>query len=468
MKNKFWNKKIPTLLGILFITVGVAVTTFLVNQGSLLKSNASATEQPQNVRITNVTDTSFSVSYETDSQVIGSLNYGKDSKLGQQALDDRDQQTGSLTAHSIHNITARDLESQTKYYFSITSGQNNYTNNDQLFEVTTGSTLSDSPPKQNPMGGKITLTDGSAPKEAIIYITADNSQVISTLAKSDGTYILPLNSLRASDLNSYYTFPSGASIKMLILGDSLTSNVSLSINQINPIPTVILSKDYDFRESQSSTAAAPQTLASFPSFSSTSSASQILILKKDQEFTDQKPMFKGEGSPNESVSITIHSNQPIQTTVQTDSNGNWNYRPANDLTPGNHTITVQTKNASGIIQTITQSFIVYAAGQQILPAVPSGSPTPTSSPTPTPTSAPLPTQGISPTITVTLTPTPTIIITSVNTISPTPVQTQTKGGITVNPTNTPLPPTGNPSIITAGIIGAAITTVGSLLLLLAL
>jgi hypothetical protein len=31
-----------------------------------------------------------------------------------------------------------------------------------------------------------------------------------------------------------------------------------------------------------------------------------------------------------------------------------------------------------------------------------------------------------------------------------------------------LPPTGNPSIIPAGIIGAAITTVGSLLLFLAL
>ena len=464
MKKQFWNKRIPTLVGILLITIGVGVTTFLVNQGVLLRSNASVTEQPQNVRITNVTDNSFSVSYETDIQVIGSINYGKDSKLGQQALDDRDQQTGSLNSHKIHNITARNLDPQTKYFFSITSGQNNYTNGEQLFEITTGTSLSGSPPQQNPMGGKITVIDGTAPKEAIIYITADNSQVISTLAKDDGTYILPLNSLRTSDLASYYTFPSNATIKMLILGDSLTSNVSLSINQINPIPTVILSKDYDFRQDQSSSQAIPQTLSSFPSFSSTSSASQILVLKKDQEFTDQKPVFRGTAAPSENVVITIHSDQSIQTTVKTDSQGNWSYRPTNNLAPGNHTITVQTKNSSGILQTITQSFIVYATGEQVLPAVISGTPTPTPTPTTTPVSA----QKISPTLTLTLTPTPTLIITSVITTTPTLMQTQTKGGITVVPTTTPLPPTGNPSIITAGIIGAAITTVGSLLLFLAL
>jgi hypothetical protein len=465
MKKRFWNRRIPTLLGILLITIGIGITTFLVNQGVIFKSNASTTEQPQNVRITNISDNSFSVSYETDSQVIGSLNYGKDSKLGQQALDDRDQETGKLDSHKIHNITVRNLDQQMKYYFSITSGQNNYTNGDQLFEVTTGIKLSDQPPKQNPISGKITLIDGTSPKEAIVYITADNSQVISTLAKADGTYILPLNSLRTNDLSSYYTFPSNEGVKMLALGESLMSNVSLSIDQISPIPTIILSKNYDFRENQSSVKNAPETLANFPSFSSTSSATQILTLKKNQEFNDQKPMFKGIVAPSQNVAIIIHSDQVIQATIKSDSNGNWNFRPASNLTPGNHTITVQAKDSKGILQTITQSFVVYAEGQQVLPAVISGTPTPTSKPTLTPT--PTSTQKVLPVST--LTPTPTIaIITSTNTISPTPIQTQTKGGIVATPTKKPLPPTGNPSIITAGIIGAVITTIGSFLLLLAL
>jgi len=78
MKKNFWDRRIPTLFGILLITIGVGITTFLVNQGVLFKSNASLTNQPQNVRITNITGNSFTVSYQTESKVIGSLNYGED------------------------------------------------------------------------------------------------------------------------------------------------------------------------------------------------------------------------------------------------------------------------------------------------------------------------------------------------------------------------------------------------------
>ena len=109
MRDKFWNKKIPTILGILVIVIGVGVTTLLANQSTLFKSNASLSDQPNNVRITNITDTSFTVSYSTDSQSPGSLNYGKDKNLGQVALDDRDQQSGNLANYNLHNITVQRL-----------------------------------------------------------------------------------------------------------------------------------------------------------------------------------------------------------------------------------------------------------------------------------------------------------------------------------------------------------------------
>jgi hypothetical protein len=459
MKKKFWDTRIPTLFGILLITLGVGVTTFLVNQGVLFRSNASSTDQPQNVRITNITDSSFTVSYETGSKVIGSLNYGEDQKLGQPALDDRDQQTGNLTSYSIHNITVRNLSPQKKYFFSITSGQETYTNNGQAFEVDTGSKLSDSPPSQDPISGSVLLSDGSIPKEAIVYVTADNSQVVSTLVKSDGSYILPLNSLRTNDLTTYYSFPSDGTVKMLIFGDSLTSNVLISLNQTRPIPTVILSKDYDFRESQSPVVVSNPDIASFPSFESTSSAStpQILTPKNGQNLTDQQPLFKGTSAPNQDVKITIHSNQAVQTTVKADQNGNWDYRPSSNLSPGTHTITIQAKDNTGILKTITQSFVVYASGQQINPP-PSGSPTPIATVTVGPTNIPSPT--------VIITSVPTISITSLITATPSVTLTETKGGFNISPTQKALPPTGNPSIMTAGIVGAVVSLVGGLLFLL--
>lgn len=460
MKKNFWDKRIPTLFGILLITLGVGITTFLVNQGVLFKSNASLTDQPQNVRITNITGSSFSVSYETESKIIGSLNYGETQTLGKSALDDRDQQTGNLTSYNIHTITVRNLNPQKKYFFSITSGQETYINNSQPFEVTTGQNLSESPPNQDPISGKILLPNGSPPKEAILYVTADNSQVISTLVKSDGSYILPLNSLRANDLSSYYNFPLNGNVKMLIFGDLLTSNVLVSLNQTRPIPTIMLSKDYDFRQSQSPVSALPGGSENFPSFTSTSSAVQILIPKKDQTLTDQQPLFKGTSAPDQSVKIIIHSDQAIQTTVKADQNGNWSYRPTSTLSPGTHTITIQAMDTSGILKTITQSFVVYASGQQI-------NPPPSGTPTPTPTKVPTPTMALTVTkILPTATAIPTINIVPSVTLVPSVTQIQTKSGLIISPTQKPLPPTGNPSIMTAGIVGAVITLVGGLLFLL--
>lgn len=474
MRNNFWNKKIPTILGLLIIIIGVGITTFLVNQSTIFRSNASLSDQPKDVRITNITDTSFTVSYSTDQSAPGSLNFGKDTSLGQSALDDRDQQSGSLANYNIHNITVQRLLPQNKYYFTITSGQTTYLDNGQPFTVNTGPTLTN-PPAQQPITGKVVLPDGTAPTQAIIYVTMDGAQVISTLLKSDGSYTLPLNSLRTNDYTNYFNLSSDTKIKILALGDSLSSNVSLSLSQAHPIPTVTLSKDYDFATGQT-TINLPTNLASFPSFESTPSAQaapEILTPKENQSFTDQQPLFKGTGLPDQKVTIVIHSNSTVQTTVTTDASGNWTYRPTDPLDPGTHTIAVTTENAEGILQTITQSFVVYAAGQQTNPGSPSVTPTPIPSvtPSPTPTATPTPTAIPTKAPTPTLTPTPTPVATaSVNptaTPTPLPTQTQTKGGLVVKPTGT-LPPTGNPSIITAGIVGLAVTAVGSLLFLLAL
>jgi len=461
MKENFWNKKIPTILGILIITIGIGITTFLANQSTLLKSNASLSDQPKNVRITNITDTSFTVSYSTDGQVPGSLNYGIDKSLGQSALDDRDQQTGNLANYNIHNITVQRLSQQKQYFFTITSGQENYSNNSQPFAATTGPTLS-SPSNQEPMTGKIILPDGTIPSEALVYVTMDGAQVISTLVKSDGSYILPLNSLRTSDNSAYYIFSKDASIKILATGDSLSSNASLSFSQIHPVPTITLSKDYDFKTGEAPITI-PVSLESFPSFESTPSAKtspEILTPKENQSFTDQQPLFKGTGLPEQNVKIVIHSDTPTQANVTTDAQGNWSYRPTSPLSPGNHTIAITTKNSSGILQTISQSFVVYASGQQTNPPAPSVTPTPSVSLTTTPTPSSTPSLKITPTPTAA----PFKIVTP--TVAPSLAQTQTKGGVVISPTGKPLPPTGNPSIITVGIVGAIVALTGGLLFLL--
>lgn len=446
MKKSFWDKKIPTLLGLFILALGVGITTFLTNKGALLQTNALSTEQPQNVRITNVTDTSFSVSYSTQDKISGSLNYGQTISLGQSAFDERDQKTGKLDNYQIHSITINNLLPLTKYYFTIISGQKAYYNNDKPFEVVTGSSISDFAQNSETLKGKILLPNGNSPSEAIVYVTSDNSQVVSVLSKSNGSYEIPLKLIRTGDLSSYYNFSQNSVIKMLAFGDLLTSNVVLSKTQVNTIAPITLSKDYNFLIKGSPNASASANLLSFPSFESTSSASQekkvqILTPKKDQGLTDDQPLFKGTAKAGENVQIVIHSDQTLQAQVTTDKNGDWSYRPSEPLAPGTHTITITARDVSGILRTITQSFVVYASGTQIPNA--SGSPTPT----PTPTVA----ITLSSILTPTSTPVPTEILTQP------PVSTSSA---------TPLPPTGNPFIITFGIAGIVVSLIGSLLFFL--
>jgi hypothetical protein len=486
MKQHFWNKRIPTVLGIILIAIGIGITTFLVKQGGLFSINASPSTQPKNIRISNVDDNGFSVSYETSDVAFGVINYGDSPSLGKSGLDDRDQESGNVTNHNLHNITVRNLSPETKYYFSILSGKDTYLNNGVPFEITTGSKISDNPLDQEPISGKVILPNGSAPKESILYLTTEGSQVISALIKSDGTYILPLNSLRTSDFSSYFEFSPSSVLKLLIAGDGLASNVIIPLEQIQPVPTVTLSSDYDFTDTQVKISSSSANLQDFPSFSSSIKTTennenpQILTPQKDQNLSDPKPQFKGTAKPDTTVEITIHSDEKIQTTVKTDANGNWNYRPSKDLSPGNHTITIIARDANGVLRTISQSFVVYASGSQI--AGEKGSPTPTPVPTskttltPTITSTLIPTQIPNTTITIAPTVSPTIDNSDTNstpipssTLTPTIDNSDTNStpipSSTLTPT-IPLPPTGNPTIISFGIVGLMFAIFGGLLFLL--
>lgn len=420
MRNTIWEKKIPTLLGIFLIVIGLGITSYLATKGIIIISKAGPSNTPRDVRVTNVTDSSFTISYRTSDKVLGSINYGKDKKLGTVARDDRDQQNNSLTNFNIHNITVRNLIPNTKYFFSITSGNDTFEEDEYV--ISTSSKIDSPPSQQEPISGKVIMPEGDNPKEAIIYATIDGAQTISTLAKSDGTYILPLNSVRVSNLENYFQFENNM-IKMQAIGDQdLISNAILLLKQISPVPTITLSKNYDFTEGFEPVASESAELQNFPSFagiktatkSGSSVEAKIQSPEENEGFSDSQPLFKGTAAPNSTVKIIIHSLEQIEEEITTDRSGNWSYRPSQNLSPGDHTLTIITKDSSGITRTITKSFIVFASGTQVTEtATPSATPIPTLalSPSPiipSPTDVPVPTAPITAAPPLISTPTPTI------------------------------------------------------------
>lgn len=433
------------------IAIGVGLTSFLVRMGTNFTGRATPLENPENVRITNISDASFTVSYKTQGTVFGSISYGLDENMGTSVGDQRDQQTGNFNPYRIHSITVRNLKPSTKYFFAITSGQNTFLNKDKSFEVATGSKIAEEPNKQEPIVGKVTSQQNSL-DETIVYLSLENGQMASTLVKPDGNYILPLNSIRTKDLNSYFSFSQETILNLLIMGISEESSVTLMTKQINPVPVVTLSKNYDF-SLDNSEVATPSSKLGFPSFSANESAtkkSQILTPKKDEGFTDQQPVFKGTAPAGSDVKILVQSTDEIQTTVKTDKNGNWSFRPKKSLSPGEHKISITTIDASGIIRTITQSFTVYAQGSQVSEsATPSATPTITlTTPTSTPSTTPM------------ASPSPTLILTP--TFTPTPTTPAISASITPKP---PLANPGSSSLLIAGITVLTTSIIGIILFL---
>lgn len=451
MRNTIWSKHIPTLLGIAIITIGIAITSFLVKNGTIVIGQASPADTPQDVKISNISDSSFTLSYTTKGESLGSVSFGKDKNLGQSAFDERDEKEKVVTPHKIHMITVKNLTPQTLYYFSIASGQNLFLDNGNPFTVSTGPTINDQPSSEMSISGQIVLPNGDKPNEAIIYASIENSQVISTMSKADGNFVLPINIIRSNDLSSYTAFGEDAAIKILIANDTLKSNITTSAYQ-DTLPVITLSNDYDFTVKETSIASESAGFAGFPSISvseesgSTSANSpKITLPKKNQEFSDQKPQFSGTALPNETVTITIHSVENIETQVTADASGAWKYRPATPLSPGVHTITITAKDAFGILKTITQSFTVYAQGSQV-----NQSATPSATPT----------LALSPTSTLSSTPTPILILTPEPTATASPIST-----LSATPIPTIAPP-GNSSTLTLGLLGFATAAIGFLLFLL--
>lgn len=267
MRKSFWNRKIPTIIGIVFITAGIIITTLLVKRGTIFQINAGPGQDPIRVEITNISNGSFTVSYTTSDKVIGTLIYGSDrNTLDNVALDDRDQISQSVSKYTAHSITVKNLSPDTNYFFSISSGDKKYINGSSPYEVKTGSSAEE-PTSQVPLSGKTVLPDGTSPSDGLVYVSISGAQKISTFIKSDGTYTIPLNNLKNTDLDDNFPISKSTIIPIEIISGNLTSSASVSPEEISPVPLITLSNNYDFSDTKSPmNTELPQDKTAFPTF----------------------------------------------------------------------------------------------------------------------------------------------------------------------------------------------------------
>ncbi|MBI2314776.1 fibronectin type III domain-containing protein [Candidatus Daviesbacteria bacterium] len=191
------------LLPILLLIAGLVITVFLVLQQTKLFSKAGISDIPKGVKISNISDNSFTVSWVTEEAVPGFVVFGQAESLDKTALDDRD--SGGRNSRLTHHITLKDLTPTTVYSFKIGSGAKVYDNKGKLYTQTTAPVVSDTPPLPESLLGKVETADNKVPAEALVYVNMERSTVLSSFIREDGNFLLTLNNARIIDLSSYVT-----------------------------------------------------------------------------------------------------------------------------------------------------------------------------------------------------------------------------------------------------------------------
>lgn len=444
MKKGIFSKRIPSLFVVITLLIVIIISMALIRSGIFYQGEAAPDSQPLNLTVTNITDTSFTIVFTTTALSEGVINI-QNVQSNSIILDDRDKKNGASNKYYSHHITVPFLKEKTQYKFKLIVAGKEYS--DPSYTVTTGGKIASSPPRQNPLFGKVLLPDSSPGSDTVILVSSPRSQLASAVTDTKGEFILPTNSLRDNTYDNYLILSQDESFKVDAFRQDMKAVATAPFSIAQNLPPITLLEQYTFKKAPQEEATRSSELAFFQQ-SITADLVTIDIPEPGESFIDQRPVFSGKSFPNSLVTITIDEQSPRNITAKGD--GTWSYRPTNALSQGKHIVEISSIDESEEEIVRSANFSIFAQGSQVAQtATPSA--TPTLKPTATPTLRPSPTTTPTPTAIITVAPslspiTPTLAISLTPTTTPTPSPTITPQVPTKKPAQVPtkLPPIAPP------------------------
>ncbi|MDP3994654.1 MAG: Ig-like domain-containing protein [bacterium] len=408
------KKKIPMIVGLLILIVSLALGVSLISYRQVFKIGAGGEASPKDVRISNISDSSFTISWTTDKASLGAIKYGlKESSL--ESIEKEEVDIESFT--HLSKITG--LKANTAYFFKVVSGGKDYDNNGVLWQIKTAPPIAE--PKQNIIvSGNILTSTGNPATNAIVYISVGGN-LLSTLTSQNGSWLIPVSYSRTTDLSSYVEIdPSTTLLEITVQsGQNEITTAQIYPQSANPTPTMILGQVYDFKNNPpsqtndlpGSSLEAPegksqQSGFNIPNDIATPSAQVVTLESVDEGevVNTTSPEFFGEGPANANLTITVESDPVTTDGIQIPQSGQWKWTPPQGLSEGSHKITLSWKDAQGITRSLIRNFVVKASEGPAFEATPSAtlkaspSATPKVSPTltasPSATLPPVPESGV--------------------------------------------------------------------------
>ncbi len=383
-------KRIPTVVAILVLILGIGGGIWMV-QKQKPKINKDEIK-PEKVRITNVSDTKFSVSWVTKKPVRAKLVYGKmGEKLTKVATDDRD--LGDKSGEYLtHHITVAKLQPNTQYAFRIIEEDKiKFDNNGSPYGVKTGPTLSQTPTAETIYG--VAKKDATSPAVgAIVYVDIPGATPLSAIVKKSGNWTIPISVARTLDLSSYVKYdPTATTFSITIKDGKKEAKAKAALKFAKPVPEMVLGKNYEFlakaptetqpTEASSSTqlaqkAETPKIFNIEPLSGETASDSgqqttgevTVTYPEEGEKVTTNQPEIKGTGSEGLVLSLELSSDLneiDLSDTTTVNQDGTWSWVPNESLSDGSYNLIVSYVDEAGNEQEVKRSFEISLEGTEL-------------------------------------------------------------------------------------------------------
>ncbi len=385
----------------------------LISKRQIFAPGATGESKPQDVKITNISGNSATISWITNKESTGAINWGESNSLGRINPED-----GSLKF--FHSINIDGLVPKKIYYFKVISAGTQFDNNGISWQFTTAS-KGENPQTNWILSGSV-LTPTSQPAEGVlVYINSGGMSPLSSKTTENGSWVISLSSARNQSLSDFFQIDqTNTLLEVFIQGGPFgVATAKIYPKSANPSPSIILGQTFDFRnEPENNFTGLPDASLNLPQTSEPQSKfnipaniypqTKIVTIENIDDgevITTTNPEFFGKGPDGATIDISVQS-ELISDKVKV-SKGSWKWSPPKALEEGIHKITVSWKDQSGILRTSTRTFIVQAAEGPSFVSTPSASPT--SSAKPSPSVSPSPTLKPSPSATPKVSPSPSAI-----------------------------------------------------------
>jgi hypothetical protein len=411
--EKFKQGKMPTILGLVlaisFLTVAYFATDVL-----FVRTRAKQGGKPLDVKITNVTDRSFTVSFTTEVSTVAFVKlFSSETKT----VFDVRSKGNQMEKYETHYFVIDSLSPQSEYGFLINSSGEWYGREgkgQKKYKVKTASVYSGAPPEAKLAFGSVVDRNKEPAGGVLVYLEIPGIAPLSSLTSSSGNWVIPLAFAFNPSLSAPADYQEGDTAETILVngGSKGISKVFNFTKDNKPVPPIVLGSDHDFRniavQRAKDNSDKKAGRLELDSQKTTRQPVEVKVFSPEEGETVRttKPEIIGTGPQDMEFEVVLESPVKYEAKIKPDSSGKWSWTPPEDLSPGEHQLTVKYfDKSSGEEKTISRRFVVLAAGDQApaftaSPSAGTVTPTPTEAVTPTPTFTPTPT------------PTPTEAVTS--------------------------------------------------------